>query len=107
MSGVLRGYVRLAGMDDVGLNPTQRTEMFKQAAELATRAEEKKQIIGGLRTVRNADTLSLVNKYLDDPALRQDAEQSAEVKDVATKLLTSKNASIVDRAKRTLAEMSK
>jgi hypothetical protein len=71
--------------------------------------------------VRNAETLSLVNKYLDDPALREDAEQSAaemawemrkegpaaEVKDVATKLLTSKNPGIVDRAKQTLADMGK
>ena len=117
----LRGYVRLAGMDNVGLNAAQRTEMFKQAAEMATRPEEKKLIISGLRTVRNAETLSLVNKYLDDPALREDAEQSAaemawemrkegpaaEVKDVATKLLTSKNPGIVDRAKQTLADMGK
>ncbi|MEI7899267.1 MAG: HEAT repeat domain-containing protein [bacterium] len=118
----LRGYIRIAGMEHAALNAAQRTEMFKKAAELATRPDEKKLIISGLRGVRTGDTLSMVSKYLDDPALRDEAEQSAadmawnlrkdaavaaQVKEVANKLLTSKNQGVADRAKQTLADMAK
>ena len=117
----LRGYVRIAGTDGTSLNINQRAEMFKTAAELATRADEKKLIINSIRGVRTADTLNLVSGYMDDPALREEAEQSAMdmawnlhkdgpvavVKVVANKLLTSKNQEIADRAKQMLAEMGK
>jgi HEAT repeat protein len=117
----LRGYIRIASMDNDRLNSDQRGEMCKKAAGLATRVEEKKLIIGALHKARNAAALTIVNRYLDDPALRDEAEQFAavivehlrkegpvaEVKEVANKLLTSKNESIVERAKKTLADMGK
>ena len=117
----LRGYIRIAGMDNVSLNEEQRAAMFQQASELATRVEEKKMIIGGLHRAPTPVSLALVNKYIDEPALRDEAEQFAvnivehlrrtgpqdEVKELATKLLTSKNQDIVNRAKNTLANLGK
>ena len=121
----LRGYIRLAG-NGPNLNPDQRGEMLKKAAELATRADEKKQIISALEAAHNAVTLIIVNRYMDDPALRDEAEQyaatilehiftdhrdkdfpAAEVKELANKLLTSKNQGFVDRAKKALADLNK
>lgn len=113
----LRGYINIAGLENNGLKATKRCEMFKAADALATRPDEKKLIIGNLRTVRYADALAMVGAYLDDPVLRDEAEQSAAdmignfrkdkalapaIKDLATKLLTSKNKGIVDKAKKAL-----
>jgi hypothetical protein len=115
----LRGYINIAGLETVNIKASKRCEMFKTANALATRPDEKKLIIGNLRTVRHADALAMVTTYLDDPALQNEAEQSAAdmignfrkdkalapaVKDLATKLLTSKNKGIVDKAKKALAD---
>ena len=113
----LRGYINIAGLETINLNAAKRCEMFKTAAALATRPDEKKLIIGSLRTVRHAEALAMVSAYLDDPALRDEAEQSAAdmignfrkdkalapaIKDLATKLLASKNKGVVDKAKKVL-----
>jgi HEAT repeat protein len=117
----LRGYIRIAGMDNVNLNEDQRAEMCKTADGMATRADEKKMIIGSLQRGHTAIALTLMNKYLDDPELRNDAEgfaaniadhrkkegPAAEVKEIATKLLTSKDKGMVERATKVLAEMAK
>jgi HEAT repeat protein len=117
----LRGYIRIAGLEQIGLNANQRSEMFKTAAELATRADEKKLIIGGMQKTKTAVTLAIVSKYMDEPALKNEAEQyaitvveqlqkkgpAAEVKDLATKLLNSKDQKIVGKAKSVLANMGK
>jgi len=117
----LQGYIRIAGMDNVGLTEGQRAEMCMAADGLATRADEKKLIIGSLQKGRTAIALTLMNKYLDDDGLRNDAEgfaaemaerrikegPAAEVKEIANKLLTSKNAGIADRGKKILAQMGK
>jgi len=115
----LRGYISIAGLETVNIRASKRCEMFKAANALATRPDEKRLIIGNLRMVRHADALAMVGAYLDDPALRDEAEQSAAdmngnfrkdkalapaIKGLATKLLTSKNKGIVDKAKRALAD---
>lgn len=118
----LRGYIRLAS-EGPNLNEEQRAEMFKQAAGLAKRVDEKKLIAGNLRRAPNAVALVIANTYLDDPAVVEEVEQSAVdiighlhnekkgppdvIKEVANKLLASKNTEFVDRAKRILAEMAK
>jgi len=116
----LRGYIRLAGSGP-NLSTEQRGEMFKQAAELATREDEKKMIAGTLQNARNAVTLTIVNMYLDDPAVRNEAEISAlnivehlrkegpadKVRDVANKLLASKNQRIVNRARAVIETVGK
>ena len=115
----LRGYINIAGLETVNIKASKRCEMFKAANALATRPDEKKLIIGNLRTVRHADALAMVGTYLDDPALQNEAEQSAAdmignfrkdkalapaIKELATKLLTSKNKGIVEKAKKALAD---
>lgn len=117
----LRGYIRIAGMDTVNLTEDQRAEMCKTADGLATRADEKKLIIGSLQKTHTVTALTLINTYLDDPELRTDAEgvaanivdqrkkegPAAEVKAVATKLLASKDKGIVERGRKVLEEMAK
>lgn len=116
----LRGYIRLAGSSP-GLSTDQRGEMFKRSAELATREDEKKMIAGTLQNAGNALTLTIVNTYLDDPAVRDDAELSAlkivenlrkegpadKVKEVATKLLASKNQRTVGKARAVIENIGK
>lgn len=117
----LRGYIRIAGMDNVNLTEDQRAEMCKTAGGLATRADEKKLIIGSLQKTHTVIALTLINTYLDDPELRNEAEgvaatiadqrkkegPASEVKAVATKLLASKDKGMVERGTKVLAEMSK
>lgn len=116
----LRGYIRLAG-EGPNLNEEQRAEMFKKAAVLAKRVDERKLIAGNLNKAPHAITLALANTYLDDPAVREDAEPSAidiaenlcaqkkgsadVLKEVGNKLLSSKNGGVVARGKRLLDEM--
>ena len=116
----LRGYIRLAGSSP-DLSTDQRGEMFKRSAELATRADEKKMIAGTLQNAGNAATLTIVNTYLDDPAVRDDAELSAlnivehlrkkgpadKVKEVATKLLASKNQRTAEKARAVIENIGK
>lgn len=102
----LRGYINIAGLETSGLKPEQRCKMLKTADALATRPDEKRLIIGTLRTVRHADALAMVSAYMDDPAFKKEAEQSAAdmisnfrkdkslapaLKDLATKLQSGKN----------------
>jgi len=80
----------------------------------------EKLIISGLTSAGSADALRMVNKCWDDPDLRDEAEQTgshlmeslkasqpAEVKELATKLATSKNAGVADRARKILADPTK
>ena len=94
--------------------------MFKKADALAKRIDEKRLILGGLPLVGSAEALSMVSASWDDDQLRKEAEQTglkmaeklgkkypAEVKALADKLLTSKNASGAEKAKTVLADMRK
>jgi hypothetical protein len=111
----LRGYINIAGLDNSGLKPEQRCAMLKTADPLATRPEEKRLIIGALRTVRHADAFAMMSAYMDDPALREEAEQSAvdmisnfrkdktlapEVKKLTDKLPDSKKTDIAGKEKK-------
>ena len=91
--------------DGPNLNEEQRVEMFRNAAVLAKRVEEKKLIAGHLNKAPSALALGLANTYLDDPALMKEGEQSAL--DIAERLHGAnkgpddliKNNSNVERAK--------
>jgi HEAT repeat protein len=110
----LRGYINIAGLENSGLKPEERCAMLKTADPLATRPEEKRLIIGALRTVRHADAFTMISAYMDDPALKEEAEQSAvemisnfrkdktlaeEAKKLTDKLPDSKKAAIADKKK--------
>jgi HEAT repeat protein len=109
----LRGYIRIAGTA-TDLQDDKRAEMFKTAAELAKRADEKKLIIGSIRTTQHISAIALVSGYLNDPDVSSEAElaaiafieksrkrgPTAEIKALAGKLLNSKNQQIVEKAKK-------
>ena len=51
--------------------------MFRNAAKLAKRADEKRLILGGLRNVRSIDALNMAVEYLSDKALAREAGWAA------------------------------
>jgi len=67
----LRGYVRMAGMSD---NPTA---MYVRAMELAERPDDKKLVLGGLGSADSAQALELVERYLKDKELQNEAALAA------------------------------
>jgi len=73
----LRGYIRIAGAPENGLKAEKRLEMFKTADELAKRADEKKLIISGIKTVEKPEALDMLKKYLDNADVKSEAEQAA------------------------------
>lgn len=116
----LRGYIRIAGLKTARLSNADRVKMLQVAMVPATRLEEKKQIIGTLQNVKSGESLKMLEQYLDDPALRAEAQMSAanmlwdmrkshkaEVKAMAEKLVGSKSRTVADKAKRALNELNK
>ncbi|MBE3069659.1 MAG: hypothetical protein IMZ66_05425, partial [Planctomycetes bacterium] len=63
----LRGYVRMAGLSK------DPTAMYVRALELAQRTEDKKLVLAGLGTADSAEALKLVEGYLKDESLRNEA----------------------------------
>jgi hypothetical protein len=95
-------------------------KMFKTAMGLAQRNDEKKLIVSALRNVKSLESLDMLKKYVDDPALQAEAQMSAanliwdlrtkhpvEVAAIAAQLASSKNKAVADKAKKTLAELNK
>ncbi len=116
----LRGYIRIAGLKTARLSDKKRVDMLKTAMDIATRTEEKKQVIGALQNVRSLESLKMLEKYLDHPQLQAEAQMSAanliwdmrrrhkaEIAEIAEQLAESKNRRVADRAKRTLRELNK
>jgi len=71
----LRGYIRLAGLGNVG--PTEKLAMFDKAVAAAKRPDEKKLALGALGGVRSVAALQRVDPLLDDPALAAEAVAAA------------------------------
>jgi len=67
----LRGYVRMAGMSS---NPIA---MYARAMSLAERLEDKKLVLGGLGNADSEMALELVELYLIEDELRNEAAQAA------------------------------
>lgn len=63
----LRGYVRMAGQSK------DPTAMYVRALNLAERTEDKKLVLAGLGTADSVEALKLVEGYLKDEALRNEA----------------------------------
>ncbi|MFB3902699.1 MAG: HEAT repeat domain-containing protein [Acidobacteriota bacterium] len=68
-----RGYVRLARSLDRGKAEDQVT-MFREALGIAEREEEKRLVLGALGGVPSVGALDLVEPYLADPALKNEAQ---------------------------------
>jgi HEAT repeat protein len=116
----LRGYIRIAGLKEAGLSDKRRIEMLQTAMDLADRAQEKKQAVSSLRQVNSIEALTMLKQYMDDPALKAEAEMAAanliwdlrkrhtaEVADIAQRLLESENKTVREKASRTMADLSK
>jgi len=97
----LRGYVRLT---EVEKSNDARIRMLTDAAELAKRPDEKKQILGALGNVPTPDSLKRIVAYLDDPGLIEEASAAAVkiARDVA-----GKNRDLVREAMTKVTEESK
>ncbi len=68
----LRGYIRMAGMDKH--KPVkERLEWYRQALQLATRPDEKRAALGGLDQIGHIDALKLVEGYINDEKIRNEA----------------------------------
>jgi len=72
---LLRGYVRVvrAGSQP----PVAKLGMYKDALLVAQRAEEKKMILGALVDIKTLESLVLLETYLDDAAIRDEAASLA------------------------------
>ncbi len=116
----LRGYMRIASMDKAGLSGAERVKMLRTAMGLSQRIEEKKAVISGLQSVKSLESLEMLKKYINDPALGAEAQMSAanliwelrkrhpaEAAALAAQLANSKNKAVADKAKRTLADLKK
>ena len=116
----LRGYIRIAGLNTAKLSDTERVGMLKIAMNLAARSEEKKQIIGALQNIKSIESLKMLEQYLDNPALKTEAQMSAanllwdmrkrhpaEVAAIARKLAASDSKAVAQKANRTLKDLSK
>jgi len=116
----LRGYIRIAGLEGADLPDDRRTEMLKTAMDLAKRDQEKKQVVSSLQAAPTLESLNLLKQYMDDPALRAEAEMAAanlvwdlrtghteEVTAMAKQLLNSENKTVAKKASKTLADINK
>jgi len=67
----LRGYIRLAGSDD--LKADARLQMYDNAMGIAKRTDEKRQVLSGLGDVKAVGALERVMPALDDKGLQNEA----------------------------------
>jgi hypothetical protein len=72
----LRGYIRVTGLPSD--RPAAETlKMYQAALEAAKRAEEKRMILGGLGEVKELAALNLLETFLGDAALKEEAGAAA------------------------------
>ncbi|UCG56273.1 MAG: HEAT repeat domain-containing protein [Phycisphaerales bacterium] len=72
----LRGLVRLLGLDSS--RPAKETvAMYNKAMSLAPSVAEKRRVLSGLAGMKSSDALMMAAKYMEDEALRPEAELAA------------------------------
>jgi len=69
----LRGYVRIVGLPS-DRSAEQTLKMYKAAMEAATRPEEKKLVLARIPKLRTVEALKFVEPYLEDEAVKAEAE---------------------------------
>jgi hypothetical protein len=69
----VRGAIQLIGLDK-NLSGDNKVSMYKKALDLSTELNEKRMILAGLRSTRSLKALNMAGKYLDDPALKREAQ---------------------------------
>jgi len=91
-TAALRGYISL--VRDENLPTREKLAMCRNAAVLIERNEEKKLLLGALRTVPEAEALSMAMTHLDDPATRNEASFAAIA--IGEKILEQKPGDVAD-----------
>lgn len=72
----LRGYINLVRIRS--RRPSRESiDMFLTAMDLATEPSEKRMVLAGLGDLWSVEAINVVAPYLDDPALRHEAEAAA------------------------------
>ena len=66
----LQGYIRMAGQTG---DTAHKVQAYHAAAALVSRADEKRLLLAGLAEVSSVECLKMVEPYLDDAALHQEA----------------------------------
>ncbi|MBE3097934.1 MAG: HEAT repeat domain-containing protein [Planctomycetes bacterium] len=70
----LRGYVRLAGLEQ---SADAKARMLSEALDLAKRPEEQRLVVGAWGTVNTVQAFDVVAKFLDDPKVAGEAATAA------------------------------
>jgi HEAT repeat protein len=79
----LRSYLGLAANTD--LPADQRLTMCRQVADLVQKPEEKRLLLAALGGIQSPDSLALIQPYLDDATIREEAASAGVT--IADKLL--------------------
>lgn len=72
----LRGYVRVISLPS-NRSAAATVKLFARAMDAAPGPAEKKSVLGGLSNIRTVEAMNLAMKYVDDPALREEAAMAA------------------------------
>jgi hypothetical protein len=91
-TAALRGYISL--VRDENLPTEEKLVMCRNAAGLIERNEEKKLLLGALRTVPSSEALSMAMAHLDDPATRNEASFAAIA--IGEKIVEQKPGDVAD-----------
>ncbi len=70
----LRGWIGMIGK--AGLKTEEKAQSFREAMELSTRPEEKRQVLGEIGRIGHIDSLKIVEPFLEDAALKREALQA-------------------------------
>jgi HEAT repeat protein len=72
----LRGWIGMIGKS--GMKTEEKVQSFREALEVSTRPEEKRQVLGEIGRVGHVDSLKLIEPHLTDDSLKREALQSYE-----------------------------
>ncbi len=78
----LRGYIRMIGYEPVD---KEKLKMYRAAISMSKRDDEKRAIISGLKNLNNKKVFELLEKYMNDPNVRIEAE--AAILDMPKKMI--------------------
>jgi len=116
----LRGFVRLLGLES-GRPAEETIAMYKKAMNLAPDVVEKKRVLSGLGNTKSFAAMQMAASYLQDEALRQEAEFAVvkiaegiygsypqESKDVLKKIIqASVNESLKEQAQEVINQIER
>jgi len=116
----LRGFVRLLGLES-GRPAEETIAMYKKAMNLAPDVVEKKRVLSGLGNTKSFAAMQMAASYLQDEALRQEAEFAVvkiaegiygsypqESKDVLKKIIqASANESLKEQAQEVINQIER